>query len=205
MNTEQILRRALLAIAAAGFVLLPPPLGAAPLSDGETKAQDGTTVETERQKVTVEGEEVDEGRDDDDDGGSALLSISLGESVYFREDVAFRGPVSLSITPSFGWEWVKLDLGLFTTLEDLEDAPYALVLRPGVRFTPPIHLYARFAVPIQLASEFDYGFLFGVGGDIPLDDDFGLFVEANTFLTDDSEWSKTWPLEFQLGVRFFFG
>jgi hypothetical protein len=212
MRTERITQQLLLALVAAGLVALPLAATAAPrthgaplLADLDLADLDGDAEVDERTRVTVETRT--EVEDDDDGAGAALLSVSLGESVYFVDDnTAIRGPVTLAVTPSFGWEWLELDLGLLTTLEDLEDVPYHFTLRPGVRITPPIHVYARFAVPIQIARDFDYGFLVGVGGDIPVSDPVGLFVEVNTFFTDDGDWGRDqWPLEFRAGVRFFFG
>jgi len=207
MHTERIALLAIQLVVAAGLLVLPIVTWAAPHpgQGGLLLAHLDDDGDEARTKVSVETET--EVEDDDDGAGEALLSVSLGESVYFLDDdTAIRGPVTLAVEPSFGWEWVKLDLGLLTTLEDLEDVPYHFVLRPGVRITPPIPLYARFAVPIQLASEFDYGFLVGVGGDIRITDPVGLFVEVNTFFTEDGEWGDgQWPLEFRAGVRFFFG
>lgn len=115
------------------------------------------------------------------------LGFSLGEAVYFVDGGAERGPVSLELTPSLAFEWVKLDLALFAYVEDLAIVGPTFALRPGVRITPPfLPVYGRFAIPLHLAEEFDYGFLLGVGGELGLDV-LALFLEVNTFFTDDGD------------------
>jgi len=133
------------------------------------------------------------------------LSFSLGEAVYFVDGDAERSPVSLELTPSYAFEWVKLDLALFAYVEDLDIVGPTFALRPGVRVTPPVlPVYARFAIPLHLADEFDYGFLLGAGGELSLLDVIAFFLEVNTFFTDDGDWTGAVPLEFRLGARITF-
>jgi hypothetical protein len=144
------------------------------------------------------------------------LSLSVGESVVFHKGDTLRGPFSLELVPSVGWDWFKFDLGLYLTLEDIESSDRNFVIRPGFRITPPmLPLYFRFAVPLQTTNQFDAGFLIGIGAEWPAGYPVALFGEVDTFGTwrgrvrgDNDErgggnWD-TWPLEFKLGIKLNF-
>jgi hypothetical protein len=132
--------------------------------------------------------------------------------MYFTHGSTYRGPVSLEVVPSFGWEWIKLDLGLSTTLESIEIAGtnwghWNWTFRPGARITPPmIPLYFRFAVPLQIQRhDFDYGLMFGLGADIPVVGPLGIVIEADTTLSKNLGWGGDGvPLEFRAGISLHF-
>lgn len=152
------------------------------------------------------------------DGGASSskgvfkLDATIGESLYVLEGEAYRGPVSFELVPSFGWEYFRIDLGLGTTLESIEIGgthvgEWAFLFRPGARLTAPIlPMYLRFAVPLYLQQHnTDWGFLFGLGVDIPLIGIVGLVLEADTTLTSDLEWGGVGvPVELRAGVSFRF-
>ncbi len=147
-----------------------------------------------------------------DNGYSFGLAATIGEGMYFIDSDVYRGPVSIEVVPSFGWSWLKLDLGLSTTLESIRIAGtdvgnWNFTFRPGGRLTPPmLPLYLRAAFPLQIQRHnFDYGIMFGVGTDIPLFGALGLVLEVDTTLSKDLEWGgKGVPLEFRGGVSFRF-
>ncbi len=137
---------------------------------------------------------------------TSSLSFSIGEGVYFIDGDTYRGPVSLELVPSLGWEMVKIDLGLYATLESLKSADRNFIFRPGARLTPPgTFLFLRGAVPLQVTHGFDWGFMFGLGVDVPIIPPFGIIAEVDTFFTEDRDWgSDGVPLEFRLGVSLHF-
>jgi hypothetical protein len=136
----------------------------------------------------------------------ASLSLSVGEGVYFIDGDTYRGPVSLELVPTLGWELIQFDLGLYATLESLKSADRNFIFRPGIRLTPPvIPLYLRVALPIQATHGSDWGLMFGLGVDLPVIPPFGIIVEADTFLTKERDWGGDGvPLEFRVGGRLSF-
>ena len=136
------------------------------------------------------------------------IALTIGEGMYFIERKVYRGPVSIEVVPSIGWSWVKIDLGLSTTLESIRVAGtragyWNFTFRPGARLTPPmLPLYARIAFPLEIQRhDFDWGVMFGVGVDIHLVSILGLVIEADTTLSDRLEWSGAGiPLEFRVGI-----
>lgn len=137
---------------------------------------------------------------------SGGLELSIGEGIYFINGDVYRGPVSLELVGSLGWEWFKFDLGLYGTLEDLAAMNRNFVLRPGARITPPkIPIFFRMAIPIQVTNDFDWGILFGFGGVIPLIPHLGILLEVDTWLTKNFSWGADGiPLEFRAGLAFSF-
>lgn len=140
------------------------------------------------------------------------LAITIGETIYLIDGDGYRGPVSLEVVPSFGWTWIKLDLGLSTALESLRIADTSVgywnfTFRPGGRLTPPmIPAYFRVAFPLQLQlHDFDWGVMLGVGLDIPIIAILGLVFEFDTTLSKNLEWGgRGLPLEFRAGVSLHF-
>ncbi|GMV43774.1 MAG: hypothetical protein AMXMBFR64_54900 [Myxococcales bacterium] len=133
------------------------------------------------------------------------MSLTVGESLYVVEREPLRGPFSLELVPSLGWDWIKLDLGIYATLEELESGGRDLMFRPGVRVTPPVPVYGRAAFNLTATNGFDWGFLLGVGLDIPLIPPLGLIAELDTFLTEGGEFGgRVVPLELKVGARLAF-
>ena len=97
------------------------------LSAGVARAEDGEASAKEK----------------DSDAYTFGLAFTIGEGVYFVHDEAYRGPVSLEVVPSFGWDWFKFDFGVSTTLESVKIAGtnvgnWNFTFRPGARLTPPL-------------------------------------------------------------------
>jgi hypothetical protein len=140
------------------------------------------------------------------------LGLTLGEGVYFVDGDAYREQVSFEVVPSFGWEWFRFDLGLLTTFEsfhvgDTNLGNWNFTFRPGGKVTPPmIPLYFRFAFPLEFQRhDFNYGVLFGGGVDIRVIPLLGIVFEIDATLTNELEFGRRGvPLEFRLGVNFFF-
>ncbi len=132
--------------------------------------------------------------------------------MYFIDGDVYRGPVSLEVVPSFGWDWFKFDLGLYTTLESIKIAGtnvgnWNFTFRPGGRVTPPmLPLYGRIAFPLQLQKHnFDYGVMLGIGADFPVTGILGIVVEVDTTLSDKLRWGGDGvPLEFRVGISLRF-
>jgi hypothetical protein len=153
-----------------------------------------------------------EDEDEESDGLSFGIAATIGEGFSVIHSNVDRLPVSLEAVPYLGWSWFKFELGLYTTLEDLQIkgtsvGRWNFSIRPGARLTPPIiPLYLRAAIPLQIqTSDFDWGFLFGIGADIHLIAILGLVIEVDTILTQNLDWGRIgFPLEFRLGVSLNF-
>lgn len=137
---------------------------------------------------------------------SADLYVSAGQGLYLRgwdTADALRGPVSVEVVPSIGWDLIKLDLGVWIPTEQLKDRDQTVVLRPGVRLTPgPI--FIRAAAPIHLGTErVDSGVLLGLGARLKLGRTLGVFIEADGFPSSRDDFDSM-PLEGRAGVLFAF-
>lgn len=160
----------------------------------------------------AEGEEAEPAASEGGYGYRFGLAFTIGEGFYVVDNEVWRGPVSLEIVPSLGWEWFKFDLGLAVTLESIEIAGtdvghWSFSFRPGGRLTPPmIPLYFRVAFPLILqVGNFQAGIMFGVGVDIPIFKILGIVFEIDTTLNDDLSWGVDgMPLEFRLGLSLHF-
>lgn len=131
----------------------------------------------------------------------ASLSLTIGESLYVVDDEVLRGPISLEVVPSYGWEWISIDLGIYATLEELESSDRDLMFRPGFRITPPLPIYGRAALNLTATHGFDWGFLLGVGVEFPPATPVKFIAEIDTFLTDDGDFGGTiFPLELKVGA-----
>ena len=145
-------------------------------------------------------------------GTSFSLALTIGEGMYFIDGDVYRGPASLEVVPSIGWPWVKLDLGLSTTLESIQIAETSVgywnfTFRPGGRLTSPIlPLYLRIAFPLQFQQDdFDWGVMFGVGVDALVFGNIGVVLEVDTTLSKYLEWGGNGvPLEFRAGLSLHF-
>lgn len=140
------------------------------------------------------------------------VALTIGEGIYFYGGGAYRGPVSLEVLPSFGGAWIRVDLGLATTLESVRIegthvGDWNFTFRPGARLTSPsMPLYLRVAFPLVFrASDFDWGVLFGLGADFRASRLVGIMLEVDTTLTRYLQWGTAGlPLEFRAGVSFHF-
>jgi hypothetical protein len=161
----------------------------------------------------VSAEEESQSMEGDSSRGYAIgLAATIGEGMYFVHGDVYRSPVSLELVPSIGWSWLKLDLGLSTTLESVRIAGthvgyWNFTFRPGARLTPPmIPLYLRVAFPLQIQRRnFDWGVMFGAGVDIRIIAILGIVFEVDTTLSKDLEWGGDGiPLEFRVGISLHF-
>jgi len=140
------------------------------------------------------------------------LAATIGETVYFINSDAYRGPVSLELVPSFGWPLLKIDLGLSTTFESVHiegsnAGHWNFTFRPGARLTPTtLPIYFLFAVPLVFQDgDTDFGLMFGAGLDFHLSGIVGLVLEVDTTLSKNLEWGGDGvPLEFRAGLSFHF-
>ncbi|PIV98410.1 MAG: hypothetical protein COW42_14820 [Deltaproteobacteria bacterium CG17_big_fil_post_rev_8_21_14_2_50_63_7] len=155
---------------------------------------------------------AEEGSDSSSSSSDLSLAVTIGESAYFIDGSAYRGPVTLEAVPSIGWSMLEVDLGLCATLESIKVAgtnigDWNFAFRPGVRVAPPIlPLYLRAAIPLQIyENDFDWGFMFGVGAQLPVLPMLALVLEVDTALTKNLEWGgKGVPLEFRAGASISF-
>jgi hypothetical protein len=125
------------------------------------------------------------------------LSGSVGTGMTFVHGDVQRARTSLEVIPALSFSILKIDLGLYWTVEK----PIDFSLRPGVRVSIPfIGLYGRAAIPLQLTHTFDYGFLLGLGSNVLSLGILSIFIEADTYFTKNGNWSDVVPLEFRAGV-----
>jgi hypothetical protein len=77
-------------------------------------------------------------------------------------------------------------------------------IRPGLRIEIPRILYFRVAGQLEFLSDFNWGFLAGVGRDIIRRSVIHFFVEVDVSVTQEAGWFDRAPLELRLGLGFPF-
>lgn len=128
------------------------------------------------------------------------VSLSVGEGPGWSGGKAYRLPVSIELVPSISFAILKLDLGLYVTIEK----PVDFLVRPGVRLCLP-WLYFRAGIPLRITHGFDYGVLLGVGSSLFSLGFASVFLEVDTSLTAKGDWGRSVvPLEFRAGIEIGF-
>jgi hypothetical protein len=140
------------------------------------------------------------------------LGLSAGEGLnLYKGPDAERTRFSLEVTPSLGFSILRVDLALHFDLDrwadGRNDRSFGFELRPGIRIVIPF-FYARAAIPLRIvngsSAAFDWGFLLGLGSEFFRVGPLALFLEADTFFSQQRSWTNPVVLDSRFGLLFYF-